>query len=67
MARSTIADHVVPVARGGPDTMANGQGLCGPCHDVKTRAEIAEGRALKSRRRRPDPHPGLVDRGGGGG
>ena len=39
-ARATEADHIVPVSRGGTnDPEANGQGLCRPCHDAKTRAE----------------------------
>lgn len=39
-APATEADHITPVSRGGnnnPNT--NGQGLCKPCHDAKTRAE----------------------------
>ena len=41
-ARATEADHIVPVELGGTnDPEANGQGLCRPCHDAKTRAETA--------------------------
>ena len=41
---TTIADHVVPKAEGGTDERDNYQGLCTPCHDVKTAAEAARGR-----------------------
>lgn len=41
---STQADHRIPRAHGGPNTLANGQGLCTNCHDHKTKAEAAEGR-----------------------
>lgn len=51
---STIADHKIPHAEGGDDTIANGQGMCDPCHGHKTRAEIARGRA---RPRRQDDLP----------
>lgn len=36
---ATIVDHIVPIAGGGTDDRSNLQGLCGPCHDVKTREE----------------------------
>lgn len=58
---SRIADHVVPWAEGGPDTIENGQGLCDGCHAHKTRAEIARGMARRPPMRRPSrPHPGLT-------
>jgi 5-methylcytosine-specific restriction protein A len=42
IAPSTEADHVLPVADGGArHDVANGLGLCTPCHDIKTRAENA--------------------------
>ena len=45
---STEADHIIPVADGGAlHDAANGQGLCAPCHDAKTRAE----NAARNRRR----------------
>jgi 5-methylcytosine-specific restriction endonuclease McrA len=62
---STIADHIVPIAEGGADDPSNGQGLCAPCHDLKTRAEMARGRARTSkasRLRTPEPHPGRIRR-----
>lgn len=46
---STQADHIVPRSKGGPNTMSNGQGLCTGCHDVKTKAEAAEGRRMVGR------------------
>ncbi len=43
-ARATEADHVVPIADGGTnDPHTNGQALCQPCHDRKTRAEGGRG------------------------
>ncbi len=33
------ADHITPLWDGGEDTIANLQGLCVPCHAIKTRAE----------------------------
>lgn len=33
-------DHVVPVFRGGSNTIENGQVLCRPCHRAKTTAEL---------------------------
>lgn len=57
---STVADHIIPVAEGGTDTLANGQGLCASCHDAKTRAEIKRGLARRPKRRRAsEKHPGL--------
>lgn len=57
---STIADHIVPKAEGGSDQETNGQGLCAPCHDEKTRAEAARGRARRSRKRpTTTKHPGF--------
>jgi 5-methylcytosine-specific restriction protein A len=62
-APSSIADHIVPHAEHGTDDLSNGQGLCSPCHDVKTRAEIARGKFRVSKaaaRRDPEPHPGRL-------
>lgn len=60
-APSTQADHILPHAEGGSDHMSNGQGLCTPCHDAKTRTEQARGRARRSLHRPRPPHPGLTD------
>lgn len=43
VAATTIADHVVPLSRGGRTVRSNYQGLCGPCHKAKTAAEAAAG------------------------
>jgi 5-methylcytosine-specific restriction protein A len=45
---ATIRDHIVPLAFGGLDVPENTQGLCGQCHDAKSRQEAIEG----ARRRR---------------
>lgn len=42
---ATIADHVIPLAEGGPDTEANLQPLCSVCHAAKTRDESKRGSA----------------------
>lgn len=57
---STEADHIVNLAAGGANTIANGQGLCTPCHAAKTRAEQDAGRARVSRKRPAEPHPGTL-------
>lgn len=36
---ATVVDHITPKAQGGPDTPANLQPLCAPCHDTKTATE----------------------------
>jgi len=36
VASSTDADHIIPRAQGGFDTMQNLQGACKPCHSRKT-------------------------------
>lgn len=55
-------DHIVPVAEGGTDTLANARLLCTPCHTPKTQAESARAKARRAARRRlpPTPHPGLI-------
>lgn len=40
---ATIRDHIKPLAEGGKDSSDNEQGLCIPCHEVKTQAESARG------------------------
>lgn len=65
-ARSTVADHIVSHAdciRAGinPDTISNGQGLCAPCHHIKTKGERLAGIARQPRAKRPpEKHPGLL-------
>jgi len=33
---SVVADHIVPLTRGGSWSLENGQGLCRSCHSAKT-------------------------------
>lgn len=54
-------DHVIPTADGGDDTDANLQHVCSPCHRIKTGREArAHRRPSPSKRRPPEPHPGLA-------
>ncbi|WP_406234950.1 HNH endonuclease [Nocardia sp. NBC_01009] len=52
-------DHIKPVSARGTDDDANLWVLCTDCHQTKTAAEAAAGRARRSRRRPIKPHPGL--------
>lgn len=38
---SEHADHIVPLAAGGSNDLANYQGLCSQCHGRKTRKELS--------------------------
>lgn len=38
------ADHIRPISQGGTTGLRNMQTLCGPCHDGKTKADIARAR-----------------------
>lgn len=38
-------DHIIRLADGGTDDRSNKQGLCKPCHDLKTQAEHVRDRA----------------------
>lgn len=58
---ATEVDHVRPYSQGGTDTDDNKRAICVPCHRAKTQRESAAARALKSRRRPPEAHPGLRD------
>lgn len=60
-------DHVTPHAEGGPDTDDNLAPIHRrPCHQRKTKAEAARGRARQPTRRRPaDQHPGHLNQPGG--
>ena len=40
-------DHIVPGSAGGSDDLRNLQSLCKPCHQQKTLAEAARGRAKR--------------------
>ena len=70
-------DHVINLAAGGTDTVANMQWLCGPHHDAKSERERIAGlrRYHGQRHRELEQHPGMLedsgrpvtipDRGGG--
>jgi len=45
---ATQRDHITPLAEGGQDDDSNVQGLCGPCHESKSKAESQRGRARRS-------------------
>jgi hypothetical protein len=55
-------DHVVNLAAGGTDTVANLQWLCGPHHDAKSERERIAGlqRYHAKRYRDVEPHPGML-------
>ncbi|MFE9580548.1 HNH endonuclease [Nocardia sp. NPDC006044] len=55
-------DRIINVAAGGTDDDTNLHVLCDSCHDAKTQAEAAAGRAKVSRNREPEPHPGRIPR-----
>ena len=41
---ATQVDHVIPQFEGGSDEEDNLQGICDPCHEVKTQAEARRAR-----------------------
>jgi len=41
---ATQRDHIIPLSEGGADDETNEQGLCEPCHEVKSAAESKRGR-----------------------
>lgn len=43
LTRGTIADHIIPVAEGGKDTLPNGRCVCENCDREKVRAEATRG------------------------
>jgi hypothetical protein len=63
-----LQDHVVNLAAGGLDVVANYQWMCQPCHTEKTKAEAAAGRAravakrgsISKRFRDLEQHPGRL-------
>lgn len=59
-ATATTVDHITPVARGGGHGMDNLASICARCHDIKTKAEAKHGKALQSRRRPRESHPGVL-------
>lgn len=55
-------DHVVPTFEGGGDEDENLRSLCPPHHRQKSGREAARARlAKRSRKRKPEPHPGILD------
>lgn len=46
---SQRADHIVPLSQGGSNERSNFQGLCIPCHDLKTAEEARVGRGAEPR------------------
>lgn len=45
---SVVVDHIKRLADGGSDERSNKQGLCKPCHDAKSAAELAADRAARA-------------------
>ena len=62
-----ITNHAEATRLGWPtediDSDANLQAVCKPCHAIKTSTEIKAGRQRYEarRRRKPKPHPGLIN------
>lgn len=56
---ATEADHRINHASGGSDDASNGQAVCKPCHDAKTRQERFRGQEKRSRKRPKMQHPGM--------
>lgn len=44
MTLASQRDHIVSLEQGGRDVESNTQGLCIPCHDLKSKRERAAGR-----------------------
>jgi 5-methylcytosine-specific restriction protein A len=42
--QASEVDHIVPLAAGGDNSRGNQQGLCKPCHEVKSQRERSEAR-----------------------
>jgi 5-methylcytosine-specific restriction protein A len=57
--KSTTADHVVPVAKGGTNDLGNLRGSCGNCNQLRGGAE---GRATAKRRAAQRNHRGMESR-----
>ena len=43
---ATVPDHIIPLAKGGPDTDDNIRCLCAECHDQRTREQFGQ-RAIR--------------------
>lgn len=57
---ATDADHIVPHAEGGTDTLDNMQALCHYHHLRKSGREGARGLARARANKTPPPHPGIL-------
>ena len=44
LAADLVADHVVPLSQGGPDTTDALKAACLDCHSIKSQAEATKGR-----------------------
>ena len=62
--RSVIADHIIPYAEGGKDSMANERGMCNECHTLKSKDERIRG-LQRYFGKRNEAHPGLINTPGG--
>lgn len=47
--QAVIADHIIPLGEGGTGERDNYQGICEPCHDVKTAIEAKRAKSRLSR------------------
>lgn len=61
----TDVDHIINVARGGTNDLANLQLLCPWHHKQKTQAEARANRPIRTERHPKEKHPGLLDGDGG--
>lgn len=59
---ATTVDHLLPVAQGGTHDDGNLAAMCWTCHQAKTKTESKQGKALRSRRREQEQHPGRIVR-----
>ncbi len=52
MVRTEEIDHIVPLSEGGPGARSNLQGLCGPCHEAKSKSERAASATARAEARK---------------
>lgn len=61
---ATTADHITPVSEGGTHDLSNLAAICEPCHEIKSKAERAAGRARRraryGRQRPVERHPNAL-------